>query len=102
MEELAIFLIVVVIPGLMLTGVILGIVALVKQRSLARRIGELERTGAADPAAALERRFGDLERRIGVLEAAGPAGEAVSQAAAEPRPARPNLTAPGQTSLDQP
>ncbi len=98
MEELLVFLVVVVIPALILSGVILGIVALLKQRSLRLRIDDLERSVGAGSDHPLARRLGDLERRIGGLETAGlpEATAPTPPAGARPRPA--DATAPPRTT----
>ncbi len=90
MEEFLIFLVVVVIPGLILAGVIMGIIALVKQRSLARRVAGLERSSTIDPGHPLARRLRELEQRVQELEAPPPTWTeeqtAVPHAAAAPAP----------------
>ncbi len=90
MEELLIFLVVVVIPGIILTALTLGIVALVKQRTLSRRIDGLERSSTIDPGHPLARRLRELERRMGELEAAKvPTPEEWAEVAPHPAAAAP-------------
>ena len=86
MEELLIFLVVVAIPTIVLSGLIVGIVALVKQRTISRRIDALERAGAIDPSHPMARRLRDLERRIGELELVGPPEAPSPEPTSEPRP----------------
>jgi len=84
MEEFLIFLIVVVIPGLILAGVIMGIIALVKQRSLAQRIGGLERSSTIDPRHPLAQRLRELERRVDEMKAPPTAASVAEEEAAPP------------------
>lgn len=69
MEELLIFLVVVVLPGLVLVGAVTGVVALVRQRTLARRLEAAERSASIDPGHPVARRLRELERRVAELEA---------------------------------
>ena len=57
MEELLIFVVVVVIPAIILSSFVIAIVALVKQRTISRRIDGLEQAKTIDPGHPLARRL---------------------------------------------
>jgi len=108
MEEFFIFLILIVIPGIILTALTLGIVALVKQRKLSRRIDGLERSSTVDPGHPLATRLRVLEQRMGELEAGNirvaerRAEGAPHPAAAAPPPLVETATSPTGEQMRRP
>jgi uncharacterized membrane protein len=85
MEVLLIILVVIGIPGVALSGLIVAIVALVREKRLVARIDEFERGGVGiDPGHPLARRLRDLQMRVEELEAAGPPAAAAGGPIAEP------------------